>query len=268
MKLNWKNGLLRPLVIIAVYFAWFFTVTRLFFAYVYQDTEWFRTNTLVTILLNDIVGLPLMIAAIWLLFRQNLFAEARFRRMQGPSVAICLWIGLGAGLFTAAFSQLPFIRSSDYQFQTLFDYINRADWYVFLGFLLLGNVYKETLFRGMLLNSFRLLMPVWAAIALQGVLYGALFFLGDVPLSLYGFLGAVLFGLLYVWFDSIWAPIAAQIACQGLQYALWRYAPDLGGEGTLAAIMAAALAMIVSGVLLASRKRRVPPAPAVRTARA
>ncbi|QGG55487.1 CPBP family intramembrane glutamic endopeptidase [Paenibacillus sp. B01] len=265
---KWKDGLLRPVVIIGIYFAWFFTVTTLFFDYVYRDTAWFQKNTLVTILLNDIVGLPLMIGAIWLLFRQNLFREARFRRIEPTSVLICVWIGLGAGLFTAAFSQLPLIRSSDYQFQTLFDYINRADWYVFLGFLLLGNVYKETLFRGLLLNSFRRLMPVWAAIALQGALYGALFFLGDVPLSLYGFLGAVLFGLLYVRLDSIWAPIAAQIACQGLQYALWHYAPDLGGAAALSVIMAASLAMIAAGVLLLFKRQPAEKAPAGRTASA
>jgi hypothetical protein len=90
---------------------------------------------------------------------------------------------------------------------------------------------------------------------IQGVLYGALFFFGDIPLSLYGFLGAVIFALLYVWFRSIWAPIAAQVACQGSQYLLWHYGPETTDVTVMSAWMAVAAAMIAVGIFLAFKHR-------------
>ncbi len=49
-----------------------------------------------------------------------------------------------------------------------------------------------------------------------------MFFSFDIPLTVYGFLGAVVFALLYVRYRSIWAPIVAQYACQGSQYVFRR----------------------------------------------
>lgn len=255
---NWTVSIGRVLLVIGLYFAWFLTVTKLFFAYIYPLSPWFEQNTLAVIILNDIIGFPLMYFAIKLIFKQNLFKEARFQKMDGSAISLSLWVGLGAGLFTVAFSQLPAIQSDQFKFQELFEYLNRAEWYVFLVFLLLGNVYKETLFRGLLLNSFRGVLPVTVAILLQGLLYGVLFFLGDIPLSLYGFLGAIIFALLYVWFDSIWAPIAAQVACQGVQYLLWHLGPKSDDVFILSAVMAVAGAMIVVGLYLGNRRFRKP----------
>ncbi|MBP2000049.1 membrane protease YdiL (CAAX protease family) [Paenibacillus shirakamiensis] len=251
----WGIMLARVAVVIGLYFGWFFTVTTLFFDYVYPRSTWFERNTVTVIILNDMVGLPLMLLAWRLLFKENLFKAAQFRLMNGKSVAIALWIGLGAGLFTVAFSRLPAIASDKYKFRELFDYLNRAEWYVFLIFLILGNIYKETLFRGILMNEFRRVLPVWVAIIIQGVLYGALFFLGDIPLSLYGFLGAVIFALLYVWFKSIWAPITAQIACQGSQYVLWHYGPQTTEVSLMYAWMILAVGIITAGIFLAVKHR-------------
>ncbi|RJX41194.1 CPBP family intramembrane metalloprotease [Paenibacillus pinisoli] len=255
MKNPWVIMLSRVVVVVGLYFAWFLTVNKLFFDYIYPLDPWFERNTVSIIILNDIVGFPLMLLAWRFLFKENLFKAAKFRVMDRKSVGLALWIGLGAGLFTVAFSQLPAIASENFKFRELFDYLNRAEWYVFLTFLILGNIYKETLFRGVLMNEFRRVFPVWLAIAIQGVLYGALFFFGDIPLSLYGFLGAVIFALLYVWFKSIWAPIAAQIACQGSQYLLWHYGPESDNVAVLSAAMAIAGVMVASGLFFAVRHR-------------
>lgn len=267
---SWGMMLARVAVVIGLYFVWFFTVTTLFFDYVYPRSTWFEQNTVTVIILNDLVGFPLMVLAWRFLFKENLFKAAKFRLMDGKATAIALWIGLGAGLFTVAFSRLPAIASDKYKFRELFDYLNRAEWYVFLIFLILGNIYKETLFRGILMNTFRRVFPVWTAIVIQGVLYGALFFFGDIPLSLYGFLGAVIFALLYVWFRSIWAPIAAQVACQGSQYLLWHYGPETTHVNVMSIVMAVAAAMIAFGLFLAVKHRSSisspPPSEAVTSA--
>ncbi|MFD0589641.1 CPBP family intramembrane glutamic endopeptidase [Paenibacillus sp. GCM10027627] len=253
---NWGSALGRVAVIVGIYFAWFFAVTTLIFDYIAPNSEWFQQNTLIVIILNDIVGFPLMYFAFKLIFKKNMFELARYRKMDKSAVGLSLWVGLGAGLFTAAFSQLPFIRNEHPQFNDLFDYLNRADWYVFLVFLLLGNIYKETLFRGVLLNEFKRISPLAVAIVIQGLLYGALFFFGDIPLSMYGFLGAVIFAILYVWFDSIWAPIAAQVACQGLQYILWHIGPKSDNVTSLSIVMAVSACIIASGLFWAARHRR------------
>ncbi|MDK8179806.1 type II CAAX endopeptidase family protein [Paenibacillus sp. UMB4589-SE434] len=252
--------LVSVLLIVGIYFAWFYTVNHLFFTYLYSLSPWFERNTLFIIILNDIVGFPLMALALWFLLRKSIFKVARYQRIAAvPAVYACI-IGAAAGIFTIAFSMLPAFRGPEGStFIVLLDYINRAEWYVFLAFLLLGNIYKETLFRGLLLNEFRTVFPVWMAIVLQGIMYGILFFQGDPVLSLYGFLGAVIFALLYVWFDSIWAPVIAQIACQGVQYVMWN--SNLALKGLPLQITVMVVSILIIGVCMryARRHRKASP---------
>jgi len=253
---QWGLMLAKVGVIIGIYFAWFFTALYIFNHFIYQDNAWFQQNTLIFIVFNDIVSFPLMYLALKYIFKVNIFQAARYRKMGGRALVLSLVVGLGAGLFTVAFAQWPGIQSELVQFNVLFDYLYRVEWYVFLLFLLLGNIYKETLFRGVLLNAFRGVLPLIISIILQGILYGVLFFTGDIPLSIYGFLGAVIFALIYVWFDSIWAPIAAQVACQGIQYILWHWGPKTDNLPVLITGMVISLIIIVIGMFLSKREVR------------
>ncbi|MCZ8518255.1 MULTISPECIES: CPBP family glutamic-type intramembrane protease [Paenibacillus] len=244
------------LLIVGIYFGWIFTAYYFYMEYVYVDNAWFKRNTLMFINVNDIIGLPLFYLLMRYVFKKNLFQEARYRKIAKKPVLISLMVGLAAGLFTAAFSKLPFIITNYPQFGKLFNYLNRADWYVFLVFLILGNIFKETLFRGLLLNQFRRVTPLAVAVTLQGIAYGCLFFYGKVSYTLYGFLGAVIFALLYVWFDSIWAAVLAQIACQLSQYIIWNLHLPITNGYLLGGSMAAFTLVIGAGLYAAWRHSR------------
>lgn len=215
---------------------------------------WFREHVLGVIVLNDLLALPVFYLTFRYLLKRHFFKEARFFRMSRGSIVIACTVGLMAGIFTAMFSRLPYIQSDELNFNALLSSLNDTAWYVFLAFLLVGNFFKEILFRALLFNELRKVLPLYVAIVLQGLLYGALFFNFDPPLTLYGFLGAVIFVLLYIWFDSIWAPILAQIFCQGIQYILWHSSLTIG-EPLLITFMILSGVVLLYGLYLA-RKRK------------
>jgi membrane protease YdiL (CAAX protease family) len=212
-----KYGLMlfNILLFIGIYYV-IIELTVYFWQYTLMPLHpWFREHVLGVIVLNDVIALPLLYLTYRYILKRNFFREARFHRMSSGSIFIACTVGLMAGIFTAMFARLPYIQSDQFLFQALFSSLNDSAWYVFLAFLLIGNLFKEVLFRALLFNELRKVLPLVIAIILQGLLYGALFFNFDPPLTLYGFLGAVVFVLLYIWFNSIWAPILAQILCCG-----------------------------------------------------
>jgi membrane protease YdiL (CAAX protease family) len=241
------------LVFIGLYFVIISSVVYLWANVLMPYHPWFVENTLGYIVLNGAIGFPIFYLVFRYIYKRNFFKEARFQKMDRIPVLISIGVGLMAGIFTAVFAQLPLIQSDDIRFSGLFAFLNGSTWYVFLGFLLVGNLFKETLFRGILFNVLRKALPVTVAIIIQGLLYGTLFFNLNPPLTLFGFLGAVVFVLLYIWFDSIWAPILAQIFCQGCQYIIWHSSLQLDGIVLQISIMSITGLLVAAGLYLAWR---------------
>ena len=66
-------------------------------------------------------------------------------------------------------------------------------------------IVEELLFRGVLLSELRRVMPGWLAATLIGVFFGL--FHGNLVQGVYAAIAGVVMGLVYVWTNSIWAPI-------------------------------------------------------------
>ncbi|WP_139488497.1 CPBP family intramembrane glutamic endopeptidase [Brevibacillus dissolubilis] len=234
----------KLLLYIAVYFVILQASAALWKFVLMPLHPWFVENRLALIVLNDLVAIGVFYLMFRYGFKSNLFEEVKFTKMEKRPLYLSIFVGLMAGVFTAFFAQLPSIQSDQYQFHALFKALNETNWYVFLGFVLVGNTFKELLFRGLLFNEVRKGFPLVASLLLQGFLYGALFFYLNPPLTLFGAAGAIVFALVYVWFDSIWAPIVAQIFCQGIQYVFWNV-PIASNSMTVLTS-----GMVVSAVLL------------------
>jgi uncharacterized protein len=84
---------------------------------------------------------------------------------------------------------------------------------------------EELIFRGLIMNELRRVMPLWLAVVLQGVLF-ALFHMNTVQ-TLYVLIPGILLGAVYAWTRSIAVPIAMHIAFNLVGAAL----PQALGEG-------------------------------------
>jgi membrane protease YdiL (CAAX protease family) len=124
--------------------------------------------------------------------------EARSLR-SGQLEAAAIWV---MSLFS-----IPQVKDAAPGFESIVGFFLYQNAWVFFSFFVINSVYKEVLFRALLFNELRNKLPVSAAMIVTGILYGILFFSGDLPLMLYGTAGAVIFGMLYIWHRSIWITI-------------------------------------------------------------
>lgn len=205
--------------IIAIYFVLFYGLLQVYSRIIYPTSSWFAENPLTFIVFNDIIQMPILFLIMLKVRKVHIFKEANFTRPSLLQIVTIVSIGLLMGWFTDLFFSLTWIQAQFPQFEEILAYLNDGpSVLVFLAFLLYGNIFKEMLFRGMIFKELRKLVPLTIAIIVQGLLYGGLFFNFDIPLTTYGFIGAVVFALLYVRYRTICAPILAQYACQGSQF--------------------------------------------------
>jgi uncharacterized protein len=76
---------------------------------------------------------------------------------------------------------------------------------LFLVISVSAPLFEEIIFRGIVLNDFKKAVPVWLAIIIQGILFGA-FHMNWIQGVYASVLGIVL-GIIYLKYKSIWAPI-------------------------------------------------------------
>lgn len=184
--------------------------------------EWYLKHASILVITNDIVSLVVFTFLIKFTHKENLLTHCKFKKINSNAITVLSIVGLCAGMFTAAIVRTPFVAGTVPSLGTLVNALfDGSPVTFFFIFLILGSIYKEVFFRGILFNELKIFLPFSAALILQGLMYGVFFFQTSVGLVLYGLLGAVLFGMLYKWFDSIWAPVSAQITSTAGMYILY-----------------------------------------------
>ncbi|EPR10080.1 CPBP family intramembrane glutamic endopeptidase [Ruminiclostridium papyrosolvens] len=213
---------------------------------------WLNRNSLVVTVTSDLIQFTIF----YFVFKKfkgiNLLKHVKLtEKISMKNFAVIFVIGLASGFFTSSVFKLPFIteRYPDLINIMKFMFIDGGTVIVFTCFLLVGSVYKEILFRGLIFNELRDKLPVVAAVIIQGLMYGLMFFNMNVPLIAYGFLGAVLFVTLYLLVKSLWASVIAQASCQGIMYILMRTEDSILNKGTAWPAIAISFVIIVAGVI-------------------
>lgn len=213
---------------------------------------WLYQNALVVTITSDLIQFTIFYFVFKKFKGKNLLEHVKLtERISKKNIAIITVIGIAAGFFTSSVFKLPFIteRYSDLIGIMKFMFVDGGNIVVFTCFLLVGSVFKEILFRGLIFNELRDKLPVALAVIIQGLMYGLLFFNLNVPLSVYGFLGAVLFVLLYIWVKSLWAPVIAQASCQGIMYILMMTGDSVLNKSTANPVIVISLVIIVAGMI-------------------
>ncbi|MGB7605434.1 MAG: CPBP family intramembrane glutamic endopeptidase [Lutisporaceae bacterium] len=183
---------------------------------------WYLAHRSILVITNDIISLILFAFLIKFTHKEDLLTHCKFKKINFNAITVLTIVGLCAGIFTGAIVRTPFVASAAPSMGTLVNALfDGSPVTFFLLFLIIGSIYKEVFFRGILFNELKIFLPFSVALILQGLMYGVFFFQTSVGLVLYGLLGAVLFAMLYKWFDSMWAPVSAQITSTGGMYLLY-----------------------------------------------
>jgi membrane protease YdiL (CAAX protease family) len=155
----------------------------------------------------------------FLIKRENLFKACNFSKVKLQSVGIIFVLCLAVSFFTASFIKMPWVETGMPKISLLLGgRLLAQPWYQFIIWMPLHCAFfREVLFRGILFNEFKKALPLPIAVIMQGLMQGFLFFqFMELDLVFYGFLGAVIFALVYQWCKSLWASILAQIFLESL----------------------------------------------------
>ncbi|MFS1513886.1 CPBP family intramembrane glutamic endopeptidase [Chengkuizengella sp. SCS-71B] len=219
-----KNGIdvkkiLKMIVLVSVYLATYFIVifsTEVLFLDIvdFQNVHPFFVDNLGPsfLTLHDLIALPVYFLVLYLIHKKSLFKLSQFVKIQKRTVALSLLLGVCMGAWIMSIIQIPVIRDSYTQFEGLFSFLLTGNFVFVVLFIALHSVYKEIFFRGMIFNQLRNALWLPLAFLITGLIYGYLFFQWDIMLTIYGMLGAIIFNLVYIWYESIWATISVEFS--------------------------------------------------------
>ena len=206
---------------------------------------WVSANTTMGASLDYFLQIVVFYFLFKIVNKKNLFVECKFEKIGVNSIIFTALAGIFSGFFTGCFIYIPYIEKNIPAFGNIFVALfDQGSVISLLCFLVVGMVYKEILYRGIIFNQLKRLSPLVIAIILQSVIYGATAFYSSMPLFIFGAMGSVVFVLLYIGLKSIWAPIIAQFTNLGSMFA----ARKMGS--LISAGHAYAYILIVSGLAL------------------
>ena len=91
-----------------------------------------------------------------------------------------------------------------------------------LGVGIIGPIIEEIIFRGLIFNELKNIMPVSVVIIAQGILFGLCHF--NLMQSIYAIFMGIMLGVVYAWIKNIWIPIFIHIVNNIFMILLGRYA--------------------------------------------
>jgi len=152
----------------------------------------------------------LVIMLIFLARKDKFISYVNFRKFKRLDAILIGILGvffniLIVGLVTISAEVLP-IQDEMEQYQALMEPLMNSPFILlFLVVSVSAPLFEEILFRGIVLNDFKKAVPVWLAVTIQGILFGV-FHMNWIQGVYASVLGIVL-GIIYIKYQSIWAPI-------------------------------------------------------------
>ncbi len=160
-----------------------------------------------------------------------------FSRPRIADLFLGVIVGLSCGLFFIFFVALPGVSQ---RLPELMDYVNNfgtSDSFllVIVGLCIVGPLFEETFFRGILYGTLRRALPFGAALFVQALLYAVI--QPYHTISLLAFVLALIVGTLYERLKSLWVTITASALMNAVIFG----AAQLGLYGHLATFAASVL---------------------------
>lgn len=181
--------------------------------------------------------------------KQELLAFISVRGIGPVSIPVLIIFGISANFvldwLLSLASQLKFMMPFFEQYSQLAQMITGGSFILsLLAVGIIGPIFEEILFRGLIFGELRKITKVRAAIFIQAVLFGA--FHMNVIQSSYAFLIGILLGYVYYRSNSIVAPAIVHIAINSSTVILGQFAPGSTLEQWGGAIIAASIILFVA----------------------
>ncbi len=191
--------------------------------------------------------------SIWPGQGQTLFQASRFKRISLKNTMFMFGMGLAGCLFSIGLMEIDFIARNFPSIPGLVNDMMRSEsiLFVILGVGLLGPIYEEILFRGLIYKHLRSVMPMIAAIIVQAAIYA--YFQPSLSLSAIGLGSGIIYAILCIRLSSIWAPIIVQTSAMSLifiaKYVGFYETLNKLGEGMLYVITIVSLLSLLAGTV-------------------
>lgn len=169
--------------------------------------------------MNDYL-LPMVIGAnvlsliiIWLIFlgRKDKFSDyCKFRKIRILDGLIIIMFGSFMNfLFITILSLIGsigvFSNQLDDYAELMEPLLDSPFYLMFIAIAISAPIFEEIIMRGIILNDFKKVTPVWLAIIIQALAFGLMHF--NIVQSSYAAVLGIVLGLIYVKYKSIWMPI-------------------------------------------------------------
>ncbi len=157
------------------------------------------------------LGVPLLLyMLVFKIRKMDFFEFCRFRRMSAKDIILACSIGIATSLFTSHFINLSFIVKWIPQFtQYVDDAVKGNIFAVIILSVVLLMFCEEVLFRGLIFNELRAHVPLVIVLFVHTLFYMP--FQPNLQVAGFAYVNFTLYALVYVFCDSLWAPILVQV---------------------------------------------------------
>ncbi|EFM11231.1 Abortive infection protein [Paenibacillus curdlanolyticus YK9] len=140
---------------------------------------------------------------------ESIVQMSNFSKISKLDATITTLVGIFTGIFFICFIKLSFIEEATPDFDNYINmFMNSQSFIVtIIGLSIIGPLFEEVLFRGILFNIMRRKMPFIFALVVQAVFYA--YCQPNLSVQFISFFLAIMYGILYYRLKSIWSTLLA-----------------------------------------------------------
>lgn len=192
-----------------------------------KSIEFMTANTMLLQLIGFVVCLCIF-APMW---KKTSKTTPRYsaNKMTVPIIALTIIVGIGLSLLISSIITVSNLTEYFQSYNNFTDFLTESNIFLqILTVVIIGPIVEEFVFRGVVFNRLLYWMPTWAAVIIQGALFGIAHL---NPLQgIYTFIVGVGLALLYIRFRNFWVPVIAHIAFNSAGYIVNGFLTAIGVE--------------------------------------
>jgi uncharacterized protein len=155
----------------------------------------------------------------------NLWANCDFSTIKVKIIGFAVLLGASFNLFFVMFDIITSFDRLFPGYEKIMEPLMGGDFILTL--IIVGiiiPIFEEILFRGIVFNELKEILPFTLALLIQGFIFGAYHL--NVLQGIYGMILGIFAALVYEWFHSIWAPISVHAAFNTLSIVMSKIANE------------------------------------------
>ncbi|OPX44514.1 hypothetical protein CLHUN_15070 [Ruminiclostridium hungatei] len=153
------------------------------------------------------VAIPVLVYVLIFRIRKiNLLTFCKFKTISIKNLMLCISIGISISIFILCFMHIKYFAHNLQAVISFFDRFNNGSVFYFIFYnIIVFTIFEEMLFRGLIFNELRKVLPLVPVIIIQALPAA---FQSDMVLSVFGYASMLIYCLAYICSDSIWGSVA------------------------------------------------------------